>query len=552
MNRISILLFLLITAVFSVFSQSRPYVAVLPFSANGVSAREVKVVTGILETALVKTGIFDVIEQNEMESILETQAISLSGCTDESCAVELGQLLSAEQIVLGTFSEIGGQYVLTAKLIDVEKGRNLRAESLTFANMNDLQEKVILLGYALAGLTYSGGGRQQIAKAFGEILVETNPKDALIYINGAERGVSPDMFGNIPVGEVLVEARSGNMYAKQIVNVSEKMTTIFLRLKVTKGNIYIKTSVPVDNFCVYLDGIFLDRLDSGLFKDLPVGNHKLELTGDFIYWQGDIIVNENETTRVEAKPRAYGMLDYRLPEGAEMTISGPGFGRSGIQGSGIIDRLFTGDYSIKLEGPLHKSYKESITIRKGEIYWFQPESEYTDAYKEELEKLKEQERLAGLEKKEQEKLAFVEEKRRNKLNKLKNQIDEKERELHDLEAYLQKYKRKHKAGKGTGIVSFYVAGAGLALGGTAFFLGNAAYENYRNTQVTETAQQYRDEAELWQIVMISSLSVAGAGLLTGSLFALSPDRSGRIQADIDTCAAELAVLKAAYVEVDNE
>ena len=51
----------------------------------------------------------------DVEEILEAQAFSLSGCTDDSCAVEIGELLSAEKIVLGSIEGLGTSMVLTRK-----------------------------------------------------------------------------------------------------------------------------------------------------------------------------------------------------------------------------------------------------------------------------------------------------------------------------------------------------------------------------------------------------------------------------------------------------
>src|SRR6056297_2477955 len=75
-----------------------PLVSVIPFEAlAGVAENDAMALTLAFETALNRGGLSQVIEQNQVEDILETQRESLSGCRDESCAIELGKLLSAEQ-----------------------------------------------------------------------------------------------------------------------------------------------------------------------------------------------------------------------------------------------------------------------------------------------------------------------------------------------------------------------------------------------------------------------------------------------------------------------
>ncbi len=117
---------------------SRPRVAVIPFNAIGISAADTLGITLLFETALQNTGAFDLIEQTRAEAILEAQEYSLSDCTDEFCAVEIGKLLAAEQIIIGTVGKIGKIYYLNVKLIEVETGRNLSAQKQNTATLEDL------------------------------------------------------------------------------------------------------------------------------------------------------------------------------------------------------------------------------------------------------------------------------------------------------------------------------------------------------------------------------------------------------------------------------
>ncbi len=108
-----------------------------------------------METALFKTDLFTVLSYNDMKAILEAQAFSLSGCTDDSCAIEVGKLLAAENIVLGELSSIGTIYNLAIRLIDVGSSRTISAEAITFESLNEMQDKVFEVAYRLAGLDYN-------------------------------------------------------------------------------------------------------------------------------------------------------------------------------------------------------------------------------------------------------------------------------------------------------------------------------------------------------------------------------------------------------------
>ncbi len=117
--------FLIVFTFFSsiLYSEDLPVLAVPTIEGTGVSESISATCRNILETALIKTGVYSVMNYSDVKEILEAQAFSLSGCTDESCAIEIGELLSAEKIVVGEISSLGEGMMLTIRLLDVSKGR---------------------------------------------------------------------------------------------------------------------------------------------------------------------------------------------------------------------------------------------------------------------------------------------------------------------------------------------------------------------------------------------------------------------------------------------
>lgn len=121
--RYEIFLFLLFTLLFKANAQAnQPRIAVIPLNHINVSRSDAEAITELSETALVKTEIFDVIEQSQISNILETQEYSISDCNDEQCAIVFGKLLATEQIVLDSVFKIGSLYVRNTKLIDAQTG----------------------------------------------------------------------------------------------------------------------------------------------------------------------------------------------------------------------------------------------------------------------------------------------------------------------------------------------------------------------------------------------------------------------------------------------
>ncbi len=106
-----------------------PTIAILDFQGIGVSAQEAQVLTNRLGTQMVQLGTYHVIERGQMEQILQEQDFQLTGCTTIDCAVEIGQLIGAQQMLAGSFGKLGTAYTIDMRIIDVATGRILKTTS---------------------------------------------------------------------------------------------------------------------------------------------------------------------------------------------------------------------------------------------------------------------------------------------------------------------------------------------------------------------------------------------------------------------------------------
>ena len=97
-------------------------IAVMELQGRGISADNLSGLTNRLRTELFKTGSFKVIERSQMEMILTEQGFNQSGCISSECAVEVGQLIGAEKIVVGDIDRIDSMYVTDIRLVDVRTG----------------------------------------------------------------------------------------------------------------------------------------------------------------------------------------------------------------------------------------------------------------------------------------------------------------------------------------------------------------------------------------------------------------------------------------------
>jgi|GEM_PF-3475360 len=108
---------------------SRPTIAILDFEGIGVSDQEARVLTNRLGTHMVQLGRYQVIERGQMEQILTEQDFQMTGCTSNECAVEIGQLIGARQMLAGSFGRLGTVYTIDMRIIDVVTGRITRTTS---------------------------------------------------------------------------------------------------------------------------------------------------------------------------------------------------------------------------------------------------------------------------------------------------------------------------------------------------------------------------------------------------------------------------------------
>ena len=122
-----ILLFILLTT--SLFAKD--IIAVLDLETIGLNPGEAQTLTQRLTSKLVSIGKYQVVERANMDKILKEQKFQKSGCTDSECAVEIGQLLNTDYIVMGSVNKFGSTWTLDARLIDVGLGKGIISAEYT-------------------------------------------------------------------------------------------------------------------------------------------------------------------------------------------------------------------------------------------------------------------------------------------------------------------------------------------------------------------------------------------------------------------------------------
>jgi hypothetical protein len=74
----------------------------------------------------------EIYERSRLNAILEEAAFGISGLVAEETAVEFGEMVGVDALVVGAFRENGTVLVLSARLVDAETGQILGAGSVDF------------------------------------------------------------------------------------------------------------------------------------------------------------------------------------------------------------------------------------------------------------------------------------------------------------------------------------------------------------------------------------------------------------------------------------
>jgi len=134
------------------WSVAQKAMAVIDFEPINISPGEALALTERFRTEIQMIDTINVyIDRSSMETVLLEQGFQQSGCSSDECAVEMGQMLGAEEIIVGSIGLIGSTYSVNIRSIAIENGIINRTASHDFRGEID---------YVLTQ------GMQQIAQQF--------------------------------------------------------------------------------------------------------------------------------------------------------------------------------------------------------------------------------------------------------------------------------------------------------------------------------------------------------------------------------------------------
>ncbi len=143
----------------------RPILAVLDLMVSGISVGEGALFSDALTSHLVGSGAYRVIERSERDAVLKEIEFSLSDCSDESCQLQAGRLLSASRIVVGSIGALGNLFLVSLRLLEVESGEALAGISEKYPSLDAMASDQPRLAAALSGGKAAGVFRPLTAQS---------------------------------------------------------------------------------------------------------------------------------------------------------------------------------------------------------------------------------------------------------------------------------------------------------------------------------------------------------------------------------------------------
>ncbi len=116
-------------------------VAIAPFTNLGPTAHEKKlgdIASELLVTRLTGKENITIIERAQLNQVLDELKLSMLGLTEGSNAEQVGKLLGAEAMIVGSVSEVGDQFAITARHVDVGSGKVIFAREVRVPQANTI------------------------------------------------------------------------------------------------------------------------------------------------------------------------------------------------------------------------------------------------------------------------------------------------------------------------------------------------------------------------------------------------------------------------------
>jgi hypothetical protein len=340
-------------------------IAVNDLSGKGIEQFSASIISDRLRSELIATGLFRVMERNEMATILMEQGFQQTGACEASCLVEVGQLLGVERMVAGSIGKIDSLYTLSVRMINVATGQIMFSVDEYF---NGDIKGVLSVATGNAASKLAAGTKGEISMASlvgktGDLYIASNPEGATIEIDGKTvTGQTPITLEAFPAGEHRIVGRKDIYSGETTIVISPgDLVKVNLTLKKDHGTLKLFTTpVAVD---VLVDGKNIGTTPIKI-EDLTTGEHRIRLSKlSFLTQERMVSINNNEQTNLDITLKPAGYISVKADqERAHILVNGADIGIGAVHKIEV--PIGTVIFEVKL--PVFETFSDTILIAKGE------------------------------------------------------------------------------------------------------------------------------------------------------------------------------------------
>ena len=149
------LISLFIAITVSQSKEDKPVVSIIHFQKGGVKESDIKAAIDLAGSYLTETNRFRITTEVQRNAALKELEFSVSDLVDEKHQLEIGKILSADELLVYNFSKSGNYIVLNISHIDVETGITINSEAGKYRSMDVLLDSLKNLLYECLNINLS-------------------------------------------------------------------------------------------------------------------------------------------------------------------------------------------------------------------------------------------------------------------------------------------------------------------------------------------------------------------------------------------------------------
>ncbi len=306
-------------------TDSLPSVAVIDFAGRGVSSEDAVTMAERFSTELMERGRFQVLERARINEVMKEVALQQAVCSDAECAVDIGKLIAARKVVLGTVAKVGGIYTVNIKLTDVETGKievnisedcDCSIEEVLTGTLRRMADKLGSSQRAGEGMVFS------LQKGDASAFIKSVPEKARVIIDGKiADGYTPITIQGLSPGRHVIRVQKGDSAAVKIISAeSGRITRVSVDLKPQQTALKV-LSEPSETE-VYFNASpgksrWPDQVTPAVFENVQAEKVKLTLFKPGYFdtsFTVNLLKNRENTVRINmnAADSSYSRLQHRF------------------------------------------------------------------------------------------------------------------------------------------------------------------------------------------------------------------------------------------------